>query len=107
MTQDDIDFELVDKTLALIPAHAWIQVRQAIVTGLVDCMPGSVIERITGTYDDFDQAEHILHLYYSGAEEGNKELLVDGFKIMGALNCIELLHSLNITEDGIPETTTA
>lgn len=107
MTEDCIDLDLVDQTIALIPDHAWTQVRQAIVTGLVDCMPGSVIERITGTYDDFDQAERILHLYYSGTEEGNKELLVDGFKIMGPLNCIDLLHSLNITKDGISETTTA
>ena len=107
MTQDDIDLELVDKTIALIPDHAWTQVRQAIITGLVDNMPGSVIERITGTYDDFDQAEHILHLYYSATAEGNKELLIDCFKIMGPFNCIELLHSLNITEDGISETTAA
>ena len=107
MTQDDIDLELVDKTIALIPDHAWTQVRQALITGLVDNMPGSVIERITGTYDDFDQAEHILHLYYSATSDGNKELLIDGFKIMGPLNCIELLHSLNITEDGISETTAA
>lgn len=107
MSSEHIDLELVDKTLALIPAHAWIQVRQAIITGLVDCMPGSVIERITGTYDDFDQAEQILHLYYSTAQDGNKELITDGFQIMGPLNCIDLLHSLNITEDGISETTAA
>lgn len=107
MTQELNETELIEKTLALIPDHAWTQMRQAIVTALVDCMPGSVIERITGTYDDFDQAEQILHLYYSGTEESNKELLVDGFKIMGPLNCIELLQSLNITEDGISETTPA
>jgi hypothetical protein len=58
MTQDCIDLDLVDQTIALIPDQAWTQVRQVIVTSLVDNMPGSVIERLTGSYDAFDQAEN-------------------------------------------------
>jgi hypothetical protein len=61
MTHDTIDLDLVDKTIALIPENAWIQVRQAIVTALVDNMPGFALEKLTGTYDDFDRAEEILN----------------------------------------------
>jgi len=108
MTQTQIiDLDLVDKTIALIPAQAWSCVRQVIVTALVDNMPGSVIERITGTYDDFDQAEQCLLAFYELPEK-RYELIVDAFKIMGAINCLELLNSLSFsTEDGIPTTATS
>ena len=107
MTSELVDLDLVDQTIALIPEHAWIQVRQAIVTALVDNMPGSVVERLTGTYDDFDRAEQILYDYYQLPEKCN-DLIVDAFKIMGAVNCLELLNSLNLsTEDGVPESNPA
>ena len=103
MTQDCIDLDLVDQTLALVPEDAWIQVRQVIVTSLVDNMPGSVVQKLTGSYDDFDRAENILYAYYE-LPKCQQELIVDAFKIMGAVNCLELLNSLNLsTEDGIPE----
>lgn len=103
MTSDSVDLDLVDQTIALIPGHAWIQVKQALVTALVDNMPGAVIQRLTGTYDDFDAVEQRLHEYYE-LPELKQELLIDAFKIMGAVNCLELLNSLNLsTEDGVPE----
>ena len=103
MTHDSVDLDLVDQTIALIPDHAWTQVRQVIVTSLVDNMPGSVIEKLTGSYDDFDRAEEILYNYYE-LPERKQELIVDAFKIMGAINCLELLSSLNLsTEDGVSE----
>jgi len=103
MTNDTIDLDLVDKTIALIPEQAWTQVRQVIVTALVDNMPGSVVERLTGSYDDFDQAEKFLLDYYELPQK-KCELIIDSFKIMGAFNCLELLNTLNLsTEDGIPE----
>jgi hypothetical protein len=101
MTHDSVDLDLVDQTIALIPKQAWTQVRQAIVTALVDNMPGSVVERLTGSYDDFDRAEEILYDYYQ-LPELQHELIVDAFKIMGAVNCIELLHSLNLPQDDLP-----
>jgi hypothetical protein len=101
MTHDAVDLELVDQTIALIPEQAWTQVRQAIVTALVDNMPGAVVERLTGSYDDFDRAEEILYDYYQ-LPELQHELIVDAFKIMGAVNCIELLHSLNLSQDDLP-----
>ena len=98
MTHDSIDLDLVDKTIALIPEQAWTQVRQAIVTALVDNMPGSVIQHLTGAYDNFDKAEEILYSYYELPELAH-ELIADAFKIMGAANCLELLNSLNLTNE--------
>ena len=98
MTHDSIDLDLVDKTVALVPEHGWTQVRQAIVTTLVDNMPASVIEQLTGTYHNFDEAEEILYGYYELPEYQN-ELIVDAFKIMGATSCLELLSSLKFNED--------
>ena len=98
MPSELIDLDLVDKTIALVPEHGWTQVRQAIVETLVDNMPGSVVEQLTGTYDDFDKAEEILYAYYELPEYQN-ELIVDAFKIIGAVSCLQLLSSLNFTED--------
>lgn len=98
MTHDTIDLDLVDKTIALIPEYAWTQVRQAIVTALVDNMPGSTLEKLTGTYDGFDRAEEILYDYYQ-LPDLKQHLIVDAFKIMGAINCLELLSSLDFAED--------
>ena len=107
MTHDSVDLDLVDQTIALIPEQAWTQVRQAIVTALVDNMPGAVVKRLTGSYDDFDRAEEILYGYYK-LPELQQELIIDAFKIMGAVNCLELLSSLNLsTEDGVPEASPA
>jgi len=98
MPSELIDLDLVDKTIALIPEHGWTQVRQVIIEALVDNMPGSVVEQLTGTYDDFDKAEEILYSYYELPEYQN-ELIIDAFKIIGAVNCLQLLSSLNFTED--------
>ncbi len=98
MANDSIDLDLVDQTIALIPDQAWTQVRQAIVTALVDNMPGFALEKLTGTYDDFDRAEEILYDYYQ-LPDLKQDLIVDAFKIMGAVNCLELLSSLDLTKD--------
>lgn len=104
MTQDYVDLDLVAKTIDLVPDHCWEQVRQAIITCLVDNMPGSVLEKLTGSYDDFDKAEAILFAYYE-LPDFKEELIIDAFKIMGSINCLELLNSLNLSkEDGVPET---
>ena len=80
MTHDTIDLDLVDKTIALIPENAWIQVRQAIVTALVDNMPGFALEKLTGTYDDFDRAEEILYDYYQ-LPDLKQDLIVDASRL--------------------------
>lgn len=98
MTQTElIDLDLVDKTVALIPPNAWEHARQVIVTALVDNMPGSVVERLTGSYDAFDQAEEFLFDYYQLPEKQD-ELIIDAFKIMGAINVLELLNSAQLDQ---------
>jgi hypothetical protein len=97
MTDDTNSTELVNQTIALIPEHGWTQVRQVIITSLVDNMPGAVVEKLTGAYDDFDRAEEILYNYYE-LPECKQELIVDAFKIMGAVNCLELLNTLELSE---------
>ena len=69
--------------------------QQVIVTTLVDNMPGSVLETLTGNYDNFDRAEEILYDYYQLPDK-EQDLIVDAFKIMGATNCLELLSGLNL-----------
>jgi hypothetical protein len=104
MTNDTIDLDLVDKTVALIPPNAWEHARKIIVTTLVDNMPGSVVERLTGSYDAFDQAEKCLFNYYQLPDKCY-ELIIDAFKIMGAINALELLNSAQLDQfinDGIP-----
>jgi len=100
MTQAElIDLDLVDKVVAHIPTDKWDQVRQAVVERIVDNMPGQIIEKITGSYDDFDQAEQTLNKFY--ANETN-ELIVDAFRLLGVEDTIYLLDSLQLTED-VPE----
>ena len=101
MTNDSIDLDLVDQTIALIPEQAWTQVRHLIVTELVNDMPDFVLKKLTGTCDDFDRAEQILYDYYI-LPDLKHDLIVDAFKIMGAVNCLELLHSLDLTQDDLP-----
>ena len=98
MPSNSVDLNLVDQTIALIPEQAWTQVRQAIITTLVDNMLGPMIEQLTGTYDDFDGAEEILYTYYQ-LPESQHELILDAFKVMGAINCLKLLNSLNLTQE--------
>lgn len=100
MGSELVDLNLVDQTIALIPEHAWPQVKQTIITALVNNMPGAVIQKLTGTYDDFDGAEKALGNYYQ-LPESNDEIIVDAFKIMGAVNCLELLNSLDITNNEV------
>jgi len=97
MPSNTVDLDLVDQTIALIPEHGWTQVREAIITALVDNMPGAVIEQLTGSYDNFDRAEEILYSYYE-LPDRCYELIFDAFKIMTASNCLELLSKLNLEQ---------
>lgn len=100
-----IDLDLVDQTIALIPEAAWSHVRQVIITTIVDNMPGAVVEKLTGTYDDFDRAEEILYSYYELPTK-QQELIIDAFKIIGSTNTLELLDRSQLDQfidNGIPE----
>jgi len=91
-----VDLDLVDKTYALIPANTWPVVTKGVVSYIVDNMPGTVLESLTGSYDGFEEAENILLSYYLGVD--NKELLVDSFNILGAENVLYYLDSMQLNK---------
>jgi len=93
---DLVDLDLVDKVHEMIPASTWPVVTKGIVSFIVDNMPGTVLESLTGSYDGFEEAEQILLSYYQGEEVKDKELLVDSFNILGAENILYYLDSLQL-----------
>lgn len=90
-----IDLNLVDQVVSRIPVWTWADVKQAVITNLVDNMPSTVLEQLTGSPDDFDRAEEILHEYYE-SDERNNDLIVDAFKILGEEATLYLLDSLQL-----------
>ncbi len=94
---ESIDLDLIDKIVDLIPAYTWETVRTAIVTNIVDNMPGDVVNNLTGSYDDFDKAEEILYDYYALPEK-QAELICDGFRILGQEATVYLLDSLQLNK---------
>jgi hypothetical protein len=95
---ESVDLDLVNKTIDLIPEQDWFLVRQTIIEAFVDNMPGAIMQQLTGSHSDFDKAEQILYCYYE-LPSCQEELIIDAFKIMGAVNCLELLNSLDFTQD--------
>ena len=93
---DLVDLDLVDKVHEMIPASTWPVVTKGIVSFIVDNMPGTVLESLTGSYDGFEEAEQILLSYYQGEEVKDKELLVDSFNILGAENVLYYLDPLQL-----------
>jgi hypothetical protein len=92
---DPIDLDLVDKVIAMVPKETWSVVIDAIVSNIVDAMPSTVLEKLTGSIDDFDRAEEILLDYYR-IDGRHEDLIVDAFKILGAENTLYLLDSLQL-----------
>ena len=95
---ESVDLDLVNKTIDLIPQQGWSLVRQTIIEAFVDNMPGAIMKQLTGSHSDFDAAEQILYSYYE-LPSCQEELIIDAFKIMGAVNCLELLNSLDFFQD--------
>lgn len=102
MSQNMIDLNLVDKVSALIPEEAWTVVKNRLVTDLVDCMPTSVLEHLTGNPTGDDRAQEILDDYYASPDR-NKDLIVDSFRIIGEEQTLYSLDSLQL--DKITEPT--
>jgi hypothetical protein len=101
-----IDLDLIDKVVARIPEWAWCAVKQHLVTVLMDDMPTTIIERLTGNKANDHRAQEILDDYYAPPEMNN-DLIVDSFKILGeehtlhafdALQLDKITQSINETE---------
>lgn len=91
-----VDLDLVDKVVELIPPITWDSVITGIITQIVDGMPSDILQQLTGSFDDFDRAEQILHDYYRSEDRENKELIIDAFKMLGAENTLYFLDSLQL-----------
>lgn len=91
-----VDLDLVDKVVELIPPITWDSVITGIITQIVDGMPSDILQKLTGSFDDFDRAEQILHDYYRSEDRDNKELIIDAFKMLGAENTLYFLDSLQL-----------
>jgi hypothetical protein len=97
LSNDYIDLDLVDKVLALVPEQAWSLVLTAIVSGIVDEMPSTVLQELTGDVEGFDRAEEILTSYYNGTDQHNA-LIQDAFKLIGTENTLHLLDAMQLNK---------
>ncbi len=95
--QPPIDLDLIEQIVKCIPDWTWDAVCKCLVPAIVDNMPGSVLEKLTGTYDNFDRAEEILYDYYTPLERKH-DLIVDAFKLIGAQVTVDLLDSLHLNQ---------
>ena len=97
-----INLDLVDEVVDRIPEWTWSVVKDRLVTDLVDSMPTTVLERLTGDPGGDDRAQEILDDYYASSNR-NKDLIVDSFKIIGEEQTLYSLDSLQL--DKITEPT--
>ena len=91
-----VDLDLVDKVINLIPPITWDTVLSGIIAQIVDNMPSDILQKLTGSFDDFDKAEQILHDYYTADDRESKDLIIDAFKMLGAENTLYFLDSLQL-----------
>ena len=94
-TECNIDLELIDKVLAMIPPDATHLVVPALVGSLIDAMTSDVLESLTGDPLGFDRAEDILMSYYQG-DDALYNLIQDSFKILGSENTLYLLDAMQL-----------
>ena len=90
-----IDLDLIDQVIDRIPEWTWSVVKDRLVTDLVDSMPTTVLERLTGDPGGDDRAQEILDDYYASPDR-NKDLIVDSFKIIGEEQTLYSLDSLQL-----------
>ena len=90
-----INLDLVDDVVNRIPEWTWSVVKDRLVTDLVDSMPTTVLERLTGNPGGDDRAQEILDDYYASSDR-NKDLIVDSFRIIGEEQTLYSLDSLQL-----------
>jgi hypothetical protein len=90
-----IDLDLIDQVIDRIPEWTWSVVKDRLVTDLVDSMPTTVLERLTGDPGGDDRAQEILDDYYASSDR-NKDLIVDSFRIIGEEQTLYSLDSLQL-----------
>ena len=96
-----IDLDLIDQIIDRIPEWTWSVVKDRLVTDLVDSMPTTVLERLTGDPGGDDRAQEILDDYYASSDR-NKDLIVDSFRIIGEEQTLYSLDSLQLDKSTQP-----
>ena len=91
----EINLDLIDEVVDRIPEWTWSVVKDRLVTDLVDAMPTTVLERLTGNPGGDDRAQEILDDYYASSNR-NKDLIVDSFRIIGEEQTLYSLDSLQL-----------
>ena len=82
--------QVIQTILDEAPADAWLAIKEVLIEGIIDAMPGIVIEKITGTADDFDLLQDIMFDCYELPDK-RKELLEDSFQILGQQQVLVLI----------------
>jgi hypothetical protein len=90
-----INLDLIDQIFERIPEWTWNVVKDQLVTNLVDEMPTTMLERLTGNPAGDDRAQEILDDYYASPDR-NKDLIVDSFKIFGEEQTLYALDALQL-----------
>jgi hypothetical protein len=94
---NEIDQDLVDKVVSLIPEHTWDEVKATLITHIVDSMPSEVLIRLTNDAEGFEQAEEILYNYYENPER-YWNLINDSFQLFGDEYVLTLLDSMQLNK---------
>jgi hypothetical protein len=90
-----INLDLIDQVVERIPTWTWDAVKQHLVTAIVDAMPTTVIERLTGNKANDYRAQEILDDFYAPPDKNN-DLIVDSFRILGEEHTLHALDSLQL-----------
>ena len=85
-----VDRDLANQVVAVIADEDWPKVREHFVDKILDEMPTAIMQKLTGTRDDYDQAEKFLLEYYTPTER-NKTLILDAFQILGTTQTCYML----------------
>ena len=85
-----VDRDLANQVVAVIADDDWPKVREHFIDKILDEMPTAIMQRLTGTRDDYDQAEKFLLEYYEPTER-NKTLILDAFQILGTTQTCYML----------------
>ena len=85
-----VDRDLANQVVAVIADNDWPKVREYFIDKILDAMPTAIMQELTGTRDDYDQAEKFLLEYYEPIER-NKTLILDAFQILGTTQTCYML----------------
>jgi hypothetical protein len=78
-----VDIDLANQIVDVITIHhAWPAVREYLIEKIIDEMSVDIMQKLTGTRDDYSQAEKFLTEYYDSIDR-HLTLILDAFQIFG------------------------